>query len=104
VRSEVLEERDDMAAVYGLMAIGILVMEDLAAVLFLAASKGKLPSPWAIGLLALIPLRPYLQRLVARIGHGGRTVTGDFTGDTTVVARGPDGSSGISLTAGAKAH
>lgn len=68
--AKVLEERDDMNALYGLIAIGVLVMEDLAAVIFLAASKGKLPSPWAIGLLALLPLRPYIQRFLARIGHG----------------------------------
>jgi glutathione-regulated potassium-efflux system ancillary protein KefC len=67
---KVLEERDDMSALYGVVAIGILVMEDLAAVIFLAASTGKMPSPWAIGLLALIPLRPYLHRLITRIGHG----------------------------------
>ncbi|MFW5925106.1 MAG: cation:proton antiporter [Myxococcota bacterium] len=67
---KVLEERDDLGAMYGLVAIGVLVMQDLAAVLFLAASSGKMPSPWALGLLVLIPLRPYIHRLLGRIGHG----------------------------------
>jgi glutathione-regulated potassium-efflux system ancillary protein KefC len=73
---KVLEERDDLGAVYGLVAIGILIMEDLAAVTFLAASTGKLPSPWALGLFALIPLRPFVQRALAHIGHGELLVLG----------------------------
>lgn len=67
---KVLEERDDMGAVYGRIAIGILVVQDLAAVIFLAASSGKLPSPWALGLLALVPLRPLIHRALSLVGHG----------------------------------
>jgi glutathione-regulated potassium-efflux system ancillary protein KefC len=67
---KVLEERDDLGAMYGVIAIGVLVMQDLAAVIFLAASSGKMPSPWALALLVLIPLRPWIHRLLARIGHG----------------------------------
>ncbi len=36
-----------MAALYGRTSIGVLVVQDLAAVIFLAASGGKLPSPFA---------------------------------------------------------
>jgi predicted Kef-type K+ transport protein len=67
---KVLEERDDMGAVYGRIAIGILVVQDLAAVIFLAASSGKLPSPWALGLFALVPLRPLIHRALSLVGHG----------------------------------
>ena len=43
---------------YGRIAIGILVMQDLMAVIFLAASGGHLPSIWAVPLLiSLVPLR-----------------------------------------------
>jgi glutathione-regulated potassium-efflux system ancillary protein KefC len=73
---KVLEERDDMAAIYGLMAIGILIMEDLAAVTYLAVSTGKVPSVLALGLFALIPLRPVLHRALAGIGHGELLVLG----------------------------
>lgn len=67
---KVLEENGDMSALYGRIAIGILIMQDIAAVAFLAMSAGKLPSPWALLLLALIPLRPLLHKLLEKSGHG----------------------------------
>jgi len=39
-------------------------------VIFLAASKGEMPSPWALALLALIPGRHLLKWLMERSGHG----------------------------------
>ncbi len=42
-----LEEKAAMKSLHGRIAIGILVMQDIAAVVFLAASTGSLPSPWA---------------------------------------------------------
>ena len=66
---KVLEEKGDMASRHGKLAIGILIMQDIAAVLFLAISTGKVPSPWALGLLLLIPLRPLLFRLLKQAGH-----------------------------------
>jgi predicted Kef-type K+ transport protein len=68
--AKVLEERDDLGATYGRIAIGILVVQDLAAVVFLAASSGKVPSPWALGLFALLPLRGVLLRALDAVGHG----------------------------------
>ncbi|MDQ7015152.1 MAG: cation:proton antiporter, partial [Gammaproteobacteria bacterium] len=65
-----LSEAGEMGSLRGQIAIGILVVQDLAAVLFLAASTGKAPSPWALLLLLLIPLRPLLQALLQRVGHG----------------------------------
>lgn len=76
---KVLEERDDLGAVYGRIAIGILVVQDLAAVVFLAISKGTMPSPWALGLLLLIPTRPLLGRLLERVGHGELLVLAGLT-------------------------
>ena len=68
---KVLEEKGEMNAVYGHIAIGILIMQDIAAVTFLAVSTGKLPSPWALLLLAaLFPLRPLLGKMLERCGHG----------------------------------
>ena len=66
---KVLEEKGDIASRHGRLAIGILIMQDIAAVLFLAISTGKLPTPWALGLLLLIPLRPLLLDLMKRAGH-----------------------------------
>lgn len=68
---KVLEERSDMNTFYGRIAIGVLVMQDLFAVAFLTISKGTVPSIWAIGLLALLPLIRWLAfKILARIGHG----------------------------------
>jgi len=65
-----LEEKGEMGSRHGQVAIGILIMQDIFAVIFLALSTGKMPSLWAIGLLGLIPLRPLLMKLLDRIGHG----------------------------------
>ena len=68
---KVLEERSDMSTLYGRIAIGVLVMQDLFAVAFLSISTGKVPSPWAIGLLLLLPLlRPLFFKILERTGHG----------------------------------
>lgn len=65
-----LEERGEMTSMHGRIAVGILVMQDIAAVVFLAVSTGALPSIWAIFIVLLIPLRPLLHRLLERVGHG----------------------------------
>ncbi|WP_236725753.1 cation:proton antiporter family protein [Candidatus Reidiella endopervernicosa] len=65
-----LEEKGEMRSLHGRIAIGILVMQDLAAVIFLAASTGKIPSPWALLLFLLIPLRPLFHYLLNKTGHG----------------------------------
>ena len=67
---KVLEEKGEMHSLHGRIAIGILVMQDLAAVIFLAASSGKLPSLWALLLFLLIPLRPLFHYLLEKTGHG----------------------------------
>lgn len=67
---KVLEERSDMNALYGRLAIGVLVLQDLFAVAFLTVSSGKLPSLWALWVLALPLLRPLLFLLLERAGHG----------------------------------
>jgi predicted Kef-type K+ transport protein len=65
-----LQEKGEMNAVYGTIAIGVLVMQDVFAVLFLTASTGKLPHWYAIALVALPLLRPLLVRIMNRAGHG----------------------------------
>ena len=65
-----LEDSGEMKSLHGRIAIGILVMQDIAAVIFLAASTGKIPSYWAILLFLLIPLRKYLIQLLKKAGHG----------------------------------
>ena len=67
---KLLEESGEMKTRHGKLAIGILVMQDLVAVLFMALATGKAPSVWAIGLLGLIFLRPLFDLLLNKSGHG----------------------------------
>jgi predicted Kef-type K+ transport protein len=68
---KVLEERGETASLNGRIAIGVLIIQDIAAVLFLAVSTAKMPSYWAALLIVLaIPLRPLLFYLLRRVGHG----------------------------------
>lgn len=64
-----LEDRGSLASRYGQVSIGILVMQDIAAVVFLAVSAGKVPSVWALALLALIPGRHLLGWAMEKSGH-----------------------------------
>ncbi|GAA3913960.1 cation:proton antiporter family protein [Litoribacillus peritrichatus] len=67
---KLLEESGEMKTRHGKLAIGILVIQDLAAVLFLVFAKGELPSIWALGLLLLVFSKPFLKILLDRSGHG----------------------------------
>ena len=64
-----LEERGGTVSLSGRSAIGILVVQDLAAVVFLAFEHGELPSPWAAGLILLIPAALLVRPLLDRLGH-----------------------------------
>ncbi len=67
---KVLEDGGEMYALHGRVAIGILIVQDIFAVIFMTLSTGKVPSPWALTLIALIPLRGPLQWVMRRSGHG----------------------------------
>ncbi len=67
---KVLDESGEMKTRHGKLAIGILVMQDVFAVVFLVAATGKLPSLYAFGLLALFPLLPLIYRMIDKSGHG----------------------------------
>ena len=67
---KVLEERGETASLHGRIAVGILIVQDLAAVVFLAFAAGELPTVRALLLLILIPLRPLLTLVLQRVGHG----------------------------------
>lgn len=66
------EDKGDMTTFYGKMAIGILVMQDIFAVVFLAISEGKYPGlSSALVLLLLLPfVRRALFKLLDASGHG----------------------------------
>ena len=67
---KVLDDRSDTTSLYGRIAVGVLVMQDVAAVVFLSLSSGEAPSPWALVLVLLLPGRWVLYRIWDRVGHG----------------------------------
>lgn len=67
---KVLESRGDMLAHYGQLAIGVLIVQDIAAVVFLGISEAKVPSVWAALLITLLIVgKPLLTAMLDRIGH-----------------------------------
>lgn len=67
---KILEEKGEMRSRYGMFTIGILIIQDLIAVLFLMLTSSEPPSPWALGLLALPLARPLFNLMIERSGHG----------------------------------
>jgi predicted Kef-type K+ transport protein len=67
---KLLEARGEMNSLHGRISIGVLIVQDIAAVLFLAASTAKLPSLWALAVIAaLFGARRLLYGLLKRVGH-----------------------------------
>ncbi|MGF1446480.1 MAG: cation:proton antiporter [Pikeienuella sp.] len=66
---KIFEEKGELGSVHGKIALGILIIQDLAAVAYLTASTGALPSPWAVALIGLLTLPWVFDRLLAKIGH-----------------------------------
>jgi predicted Kef-type K+ transport protein len=67
---KILEDRGELRARHGQVAIGILVIQDIAAVVFVTLASGTVPAVWAIALLALPLARPLLNTLLDSSGHG----------------------------------
>lgn len=68
--AKAFEERAELATRHATAAIGILIMQDVIAVIFLTISAGKVPSVWAFALLLLPAVRPLMNGILARVGHG----------------------------------
>jgi predicted Kef-type K+ transport protein len=64
-----LDARGELDTFHGRLAIGILVLQDVVAVVLLAAAGSGAPSPWGLALLLLVPARPWLQRLMRTTGR-----------------------------------
>lgn len=67
---KILEDKGEMKARHGQVAIGILIIQDIAAVIFLTLATDKSPSWWALALFALPLARPLMGLLLQRSGHG----------------------------------
>ncbi len=53
---KILEESGRSEALNGRTAIGVLIVQDIFAVLFLTFSTGKMPTPWALLVLGMLPV------------------------------------------------
>ncbi|MCF6208081.1 MAG: cation:proton antiporter, partial [Ghiorsea sp.] len=67
---KIFEERGEVKTRHGQVSIGILIIQDIIAVVFLTLATGKMPSIWAFLLLALPLARPLMNKLLQRSGHG----------------------------------
>ena len=68
--AKVLDSQNELRAVHGRVAIGILIVQDIVAVAALAAISARVPSPYAAVWLLLPLLRPLLSWLLDSVGHG----------------------------------
>ncbi len=68
---KILEDKGEMNAFHGKIAIGILIIQDIFAVLFIALSDKKLPSIWVLALpVFLYVLKMVLSKLLSLLEHG----------------------------------
>jgi len=67
--AKMLEAKREMGNFHGRTAIGILIVQDIIALVVLAAFSGKMPGPWALLIFAAPLLRPVLHRLLDFAGH-----------------------------------
>lgn len=67
---KILQDRGDEQSFYGNICIGVLIMQDIAAVAVISISRGEAPSPLALGLVVVIPVLAWMTRYWYRLGHG----------------------------------
>lgn len=67
---KLLEQNGESKTRHGQLAIGVLVTQDIVAVIFLVLSTGKVPSAWAFLLFGLVFIRPLLSKLLLLARHG----------------------------------
>ncbi|TWC29256.1 transporter (CPA2 family) [Pseudomonas sp. SJZ079] len=67
--AKVLESKRELRAFHGRVAIGVLIIQDLIALVVMSLASGAVPSPWALLVFTLPLLRPLLFRLLDASGH-----------------------------------
>ncbi|MEL6424848.1 MAG: cation:proton antiporter family protein [Pseudomonadota bacterium] len=67
--AKMLEAKREMGNFHGRAAIGILIVQDIIALVVLAVFSGKVPGPWALLILTAPFLRPLLYRILDFAGH-----------------------------------
>jgi predicted Kef-type K+ transport protein len=66
---KVLEETGQSQSLFGRTSIGILIVQDIFAILFMTFSAGKIPNAWALLLLGFPIYRWIILRIMAMAGH-----------------------------------
>jgi predicted Kef-type K+ transport protein len=71
---KIFSERGETTSFYASVAIGVLVLQDIAAVLYLVFTTDYKPSYWSLILLLIFPLWKYVKSFInyvlSDIGHG----------------------------------
>lgn len=67
--AKLLETKRELGTFHGRTAIGILIVQDIIALMVLAIWSGQLPNIWAVLIFAVPLLRPLLHRLLDLAGH-----------------------------------
>ncbi len=67
--AKMLEAKRELGNFHGRTAIGILIVQDIIALVVLAVFSGKVPGPWALLIFATPLLRPFLFRILDMAGH-----------------------------------
>ncbi len=77
---QALERTNEAASLAGRIAVGVLVLQDIFAVVFLVTVEGIRPSLWALALIPVFALiRPVFGWILERSGHGEILVLLGFT-------------------------
>ena len=61
---KILEEKSELKSAYGVLSIGILIIQDIFAVFYIVLIAGKLPSVWALALPVVFVLVCFIELLV----------------------------------------
>ena len=67
--AKMLETKRELGLFHGRTAVGILIVQDIVALVVLAIFAGKLPGPWALLIFATPLLRPVLFKILDCVGH-----------------------------------
>jgi len=67
--AKILEAKRELGTFHGRTAIGILIVQDIIALVVLAIFAGKMPGPWALLIFATPLLRPLLFKMLDLAGH-----------------------------------
>jgi len=67
--AKLLETKRELGAFHGRTAIGILIVQDIIALVVLAVWSGQVPNIWALLIFGVPLLRPVLHRLLDFAGH-----------------------------------